>query len=592
MEKTDRTHGMDGIEARVAELERMVAVLAADNERLARDNAELAREASEARAAEREALAARDRLIESLMLANQRFFGSRSERLRPDQLSLFNDFEAAADPSEPEPAPSEPAPPRPRRRGGPRVLDLSSLPATVVEHDLPEEGRACPRCGAEMGGMGFDVRRELVMVPAHLEVVEHRVRKYRCPACSAASARAEGPATIVRAPAPEPPVPGSAAGPSLIAHVLAGKYASALPLYRMEAELARLGAPVSRASMSNWALSVSERWLSRVRERMRAALLAGDVVHADETEVQVLREPDRAPRSKSRMWLFCAPACGRPNYVFEYAETRAGSVAASFLGDWRGYLCTDGYAPYFSLFPEDEGLDPDDPARRVTNVACLVHVRRKFAEIVKALGGPEAARAAGSLALEGLRLCDAAFSADAAYDGAGRDARYLGRLKTVAPALDALEEWVAAQLPQALPGMALHKALEYAAGCMPYVRNALLDGRLELSNNLAERAVRPFVLGRKNWLFSNTPRGAEASACVYSVVTTALGNDLDPRRYLQWLLEEMPNAASLDDEAVDSMLPWSPSVPDSCRLSPAAARRAEESLAEPVADPDRPLPEP
>ena len=560
-----------------ADRDRLLEMLAADNAALAAENAALARDLEEAlaRLAESEALAAhwkaqRDRLVEQVKLANARFFGSRSERALPEQVSLFNDAEAAAAPAGEPPAPE----PRPRRRGGPRRLDLSALETVVVEH-VPGEG-ACPLCGSPLEPFNVEVRRVVRMVPAHLVVEEHRVHVHRCPACCAANAGGgEGKAYFSRAAMPALPLPGSFAGPSLIAWVLHQKYCLSLPLARIESALAAEGLPVSRQAMSGWVLLSWERWLSRLLPPMRERLLAGDVVHADETEVQVLREPGRDPCSKSRMWLFAAPACDVPVFIYEYNESRSGDVAAAFLDGWSGHLVTDGYPPYFSL------------GGGIVNVACLAHVRRKFAEIVKAAGGDARAAEAGSVALEARRMVDAVFHADAGLAGLEPGERRERRMGEVAPLMDAFSEWVGTQLPLAAPGMALRRALEYAATYMPYVRNALDDGRIALDNNLAERAIRPFVVGRKNWLFSDTPRGAAASAGIYSVVTTARANGLNARAYLEWLLEEMPNTRRLDDpDVLSSFLPWSPSVPDRCRVTPAEAARAAEVACEPVLDVD------
>lgn len=251
----------------------------------------------------------------------------------------------------------------------------------------------------------------------------------------------------MRAPQPEPPIPGSFATPSLLAWIVNGKYVMSLPLYRIEADLKACGATISRQDMANWMMNVHARWLAKVHERMKVELLSHVRIHADETTVQVLKEPNREAKKKSRMWLFCSARCDVPVYVFEYHETRRKGVAQEFLAGWSGTLTTDGYKPYFNL---------GNP--NIANTACLVHVRRYFAQIVKIAGG-----------------------------------------------------------------------------------------------------------------------GAKAaSAAIYSVTTTAKANGLNPRLYVEWLLTEMPNAGELTDEVVDSFLPWSDRVPESCKLDPAAAEKAKE----------------
>ena len=577
-------------EEQIARLVAQVESLSRDNERLARDNAELARAAAEAargpaglaeelRAELAAVKAERDRLIELVRLSNQRFFGCKSEKVIPDQLSLFNDMEAAADGS-PEPAFEDAVPAKPRKRGGKRKIDCSKLEQVVVRHELPAGSRGCPGCGAEMEEFNVEVTYSLRMVPAHLVAERNERAVYRCPGCCAANAAGgEAPAAIVRAPMPAPPIRGSFATPSLIAYVVNGKYSNSLPLYRMEQDFRCLGAGISRQNMANWVMRSWELWLSRLRARMKDLLLMGDIVHADETEVQVLREPGREAKCKSRMWLFAAPACDRPIYVYEYSPTRSGRVAADFLRGWSGWLVTDGYAPYFSLGNGGE----------VRNVACLVHIRRKFAEIVKLAGGD--AKAAGTAALEGRRRVDAMFAADAKLAGLAAagdfEGRRLARERGLRPLMEGFLAWARAARAEAAPRMPLANALDYAIKYWPHVMNALEDGRLPLDNNLAERGIKPFVIGRKNFLFSDTPRGAEASAGMYSAVVTAKANGLNPRKYVQWLLEEMPNAADPDDPAyLDSLMPWSESLPAEIRLRQEAAEEAARMADDPIIDID------
>jgi len=592
----------EALAERLGGLERALAALSADNAQLAADNEALASElereraesAARTEAAVAEAVARvraelqaaidsqageNARLVEQFQLLQQGFFGSRSERVDPSQLSLFNDCEAASDGS-PEPVPEEGAPaPARRRRGGPRRVAPSKMETVVVEHEPAEGGRACPACGAGMREVRVEVTRKLRMVPAHLVCEEHRTHVYACPACCDANAAGEDvPAFIARAPRPAEAFPRSLATPSLVAWAIEQKYALSLPLYRIELSLAQLGCGVSRADLSNWVMLAWERWLARVRDRIRASILAGAVIHADETPVQVLREPGRSAQSKSYCWVFCAPACDNHAYDYVYAPTRSGDVAAAYLSGWSGTLVTDGYQPYFSLGPG------------VTNVACLAHVRRRFAQLARLAGGDAAAEAAGGdsrLALDGRRMVDRIFRAEDAIGDVGPDERARLRAADVAGAMGEFESWCRAMLPHATPGLKLEEALRYALSYMPYVRNAVGEGRAELTNNRAERAVKPFVVGRKNWLFSNTPRGAEASCGIYSVVVSARESGLSPLRYVEWLLEELPLAGDLDDPAVvDRFLPWSDEVPDRCRVTDAQTDRLRSAQEEPIADVD------
>ncbi len=566
-------------------LRAQLASLARDNEALARDNARLVEEAAQfsaeaekrvsAMTAKIEGLEAKmARLVEMLKLANMRFFGSKSEKVVPDQLSLFNDTEAWADPTEAEPELDGDAPDKPRRRGGRRRIDTAGLERVVIEHTI--DSASCPRCGSPMSEMKVEVTEVIRLVPAHLVVEEHRRHVYKCGPCCKANAKGEEVASqIVRAPMPElSPIPRSFATASMLSYVLNAKYANSMPYYRLEEDFRSIGADISRQDMANWTINVHERWLSLIHARMREKLLECRYINADETEVQVLREPDRPAARKSYMWLFRSGPHETPNCIFEYHPTRSGDVARTFLKGWSGYLTTDGYGPYFDL-----GIEG------VVNTACLVHVRRKFAEIVKAAGGDAACEGASSIALEARRRIDRIFRIDKKLGGMDPEARRKARLEKLAPRMESFEAWAEAALDKAVPRMALHEALGYAIKYWPYVMNVLEDGRLGLDNNIAERAVKSFVIGRKNFLFSNTPRGADASAAIYSIVVTAKLNGLNQRAYLEWVLAEMPNDEHLGEPGrIDRYLPWSEDVPDQCRLSPAKAKQAAEMPDEPIVD--------
>lgn len=369
----------------------------------------------------------------------------------------------------------------------------------------------------------------------------------------------------MRAPQPEPPIPGSFATPSLLAWIVNGKYVMSLPLYRIETDLKACGATISRQDMANWMMNVHARWLAKVHERMKVELLSHVRIHADETTVQVLKEPNREAKKKSRMWLFCSARCDVPVYVFEYHETRRKGVAQEFLAGWSGTLTTDGYKPYFNL---------GNP--NIANTACLVHVRRYFAQIVKIAGGGAKAASAASVALEARRRIDAMFQGrlQVRRHGAGCQE---GRPRRGAPPAHG-------GLRGDGRGPASPSLAEAGAAPCAAVRRGVLALRHERARRRAPGALEQrrragpanLLVGRKNWLFSDAPRGARASAAIYSVTTTAKANGLNPRLYVEWLLTEMPNAGELTDEVVDSFLPWSDRVPESCKLDPAAAEKAKE----------------
>ena len=618
MGNTLGTYDVDALLARVAELEGEVAVLSRDNGQLSGRvaAAESDAAASEARAqaweraheslrADHDALerdyaalkgrydeveARLERLVEQMRLAARRQWGPSSEACRGQLPLLLNDAEGFADATLPEPAPG-------RRRGKAgrrqRRVDWSAYETEVVEHDLADADRACPACGSALVPMGYEVTRELVFVPARVRVVEHRTMKYVCPSCSAAN-RADGgetPAVVARAEAPEGPLPGSWASASLVAHCVHQKFALGQPIYRLADDLRlQCALPVTRQTVGSWVTRATERWLSRVRDAMAEWLRGREVLHVDETGVLVLKEPNgRGGLGRDcYVWLFAgAAADDHPCYVFEYGPGRGSDVPVRLLGPgWSGTVVTDAYDGYNELV-----------RRGARRMSCLVHIRREFLRVVDAAGGPRRCPA-DAVSMQAVSRIDLMFALDSLLDGKSPEGRRRGRgeaatlefggrtlTTSLAEQMGSFEAFCRDRLPEAAPGSLLAKALANAIEQWPYVRNALADGRLPLDNNLAERAIRPWCVGRRNWLFCDTPSGAEASCAAYSVVTTARACGLDDRSYVEWLLSEMPNDPALRAGGADvsRYLPWSPDVPESCRATGAHFREELEAAGEPVA---------
>lgn len=505
--------------------------------------------------------ALRARLLEEqLRLARQRRFGASSEKTHPDQVSMvFNEAEAAAEPEKAEEPQQETITYTRRKRRGQREAMLDNLPVDeTIEYKLPEEEQVCHQCEGPLHEMSTQTRRELKFIPAQVKVVQHVRHVYACRACE----RDETSTPIVTAPMPAPPIPGGLASPSAIAYVMSQKYGEGLPLYRQEQALKRLGVPVSRQTMANWIVTGSTRWLEPVYAHMRKALLRRDILQADETPVQVLREPGRKAETKSFMWLFRTGRDGPPIALFDYQPTRAAEHPRRFLSGFSGYLHVDGYAGYESV-----------PG--VTLVGCWAHARRKFDEALKSL--PSSARSGRRVvAQEGLEYCNRLFSIEASLKNASAAYRHEQRLLRSRPVLDGFKAWLDAEGPKALPKSALAKAITYCQNQWGKLVAFLEDGRLEISNNRSERSIKPFVIGRKNWLFANTPRGARASAVVYSIVETAKENGLRPFEYLTHLFERLPNVDLTDPAALDALLPWSETLPEACH---AKARRKAQSPA-------------
>ena len=493
-----------------------------------------------------------DLLTDAIRLSRQKRFGASSERITEDgmeQLSfLFNEAEIYAEKTAKEDAEEGVLVAAHRRRKKHEyALDNlpENVPVEVEEHRLPESELVCPECGDTMVEIGKEVRRRLKIVPAQLVVLEDRYYTYACQSCNKKNTQTP----IVKA-AKEPNfIPGSFATPEAVAHLMTQKFVMGSPLYRQEQELKRQGVPLSRQTMSNWILRAAEDYLTPVYEQLHAELLKREVLHADETELQVLHEPGKSPQSKSYMWLYRTSGdTGQPIVLYEYQPGRGSSHPEAFLKGFKGYLHTDGYAGYHNLPGE------------ITVVGCWAHARRKFDEAMKSL--PKG-KAKGSSAAQGLAYCTLLFEIEQGLAELPPAERYEQRLKQAKPVLDAMLAW--ANTRAAAPKSALGKAFTYLKEQWPYLLNYLKDGRLELSNNRAERSIKPFVIDRKNFLFANTPGGAKGSAVIFTLIQTAIENNLDPFRYLTWLMGTAADVDLSQPETVQQLLPWN--APAECKTN-------------------------
>lgn len=483
---------------------------------------------------------------EQFRLARQRRFGSSSERTDTGQLRLFSEAEATANPLVAEPT-IEKITYKRRKRRGHRDEVLADLPVEVVDHSLPLEKQFCACCGGPLHEMSREVRREVEFAPAVLKVVEHVRPVYSCRRCENNGINTP----IVTAPMPAPVIKGSLASPSLIAHIMAQKYVYAMPLYRQEQQFERMGLALSRQTQANWMICAADRWLNPLCDMMYRDLLREDILHADETTLQVLREPGRSAESESYLWLFrTGRESSRPIVLFEYKPTRSKTVPQGFLHGFKGYLHVDGYPGY-------QGIPG------VTLAGCWAHARRGFAEALKAL--PVNSRSPDLAVSRGLEFCNRLFAIERDLDQLTPEERLKAREARSRPVLDAFSIWLHEQSPWALPKGGLGKAVSYCLNQWGKLVEFMSDGRLELSNNLAERSIRPIVIGRRNWLFCNTPRGATASALIYSIIETAKENGLNPFAYLCHVFEQMPNTDLSNADAVARLLPYSDSLPATCR---------------------------
>ena len=487
-------------------------------------------------------------LMEAIRLSRKKQFGSSSEKLDEDgyeQLSLlFNEAEAYLPAPEKKGETAVAAYTRKKRSSRLEEVLPEGVPVEVVEHHLPENELDCPKCGESMVEIGKEVRRSLVIIPAQVKIREDRYYSYACERCKKEDIRTP----MVKTEKLEPVIPGSYASAEAIAHIMTQKFVMGSPLYRQEQEWNRQGVQLSRQTMSNWILYAAQEHLKPVYEELHKRLLEREILHADETTLQVLKEPGKSAQSKSYMWLYRTGGdAEHPIVLYEYKPDRRAGNAVKFLKGFRGYLHTDGYPGYHSL-PEE-----------ICVVGCWAHARRKFDEAVKALPKEEQA---GSAALEGQRYCSALFALEKEFAGLTPEERYKERQERAKPVVDALLAW--AKTKSAPPKSALGKALHYLQEQWPWLLRYLEDGRLEISNNRAECSIKPFVMDRKNFLFANTPNGAQGSAVIFSMIETAKENGLDPYRYLVWMLQTAPAMNKGDPGWAAKLLPEN--APAECRV--------------------------
>jgi len=482
--------------------------------------------------------------MEQLRLVRHKQFGASSEKSETfDQINIFNEAEVEAEPVAPEPELTEIKRHFRNRRRNAKDRLPDDLPVEIVEHDLPEDEKVCPECGEPMHVMGHETREELKIIPAKAVIVRHVRKVYACRDCEKNSDHVP----IVKATLPEPVIKGSFASPEAIAHIMYQKFVMYAPMYRQEQDWKRNGIMLSRQTMSNWLIRVTQDWLEPIYKELRRKLLEADVLHGDETTLQVLREPGKPAQSKSYMWLYRTSGDAEsPIIIYEYQPNRRAENPETFLKNFSGYLHADGYDGYHKL-PEN-----------ITVVGCWSHVRRKWFDALKTL--PKEKRA-GTNAQRGVSYIDKLFALERQFGELSPEERLRKRQKVAKPILDEFFVW-ANSLGDAkftLLGAAAH----YTLSQKKYLEHYLLDGRLEISNNRAERSIKPFVMSRKNFLFTNTPAGAQASAVMFSIIETAKENMLNPYEYLTYVFKNAPNwDIHNDPHALARLMPVSKDLPD------------------------------
>ena len=471
-------------------------------------------------------------LSEQWRLAQHQRFAKSSEK-SPDQGELFNEVEVLLDTEEP-PAPEENIAPTSVKKVPRRQPLAPELPRKTVTIDIPEAAKACQCCGHALHKMGEEVSEKLLLIPARIEVIRTVRPKYSCRACEKTATATP----VVITPVPAAIIPKSFATPSLLAFIIAYKYQFALPLYRLEALFDPMGIELSRQTMSRWMLICADV-LTPLYRRMQEYLCQEAAIHADETPLTVLKED----REQCRMWVYCSggdsPDAGHAQHnivLYDYNASRAASVPRQFLQGFHGFLHCDGYAAYDTL--------------PVTTVGCWAHARRKFKDAEKTLPkGTHSPKIRWA-----LNSIQKLYAVEKLAQGKSPAEIFALRQSKSLPLLLEFKAWLDKSAAQSVQSPVLQKAIGYCLNQWPKLLRYCDDGQLAIDNNRAERAIKPFVIGRKNWLFSNTPSGATASAVLYSMVESAKANGLDSRAYLEKCFEALPLLPNA--ESLDQLLPW------------------------------------
>jgi len=486
-----------------------------------------------------------EQLLDYILLLRKRQFGVSADRPNKDQFTLFDEAEleqllaelALDTPPDETESTKEKEDGEDKRKPPVRRPLPEHLDRVEKIIDLSDEQKQA--MGENWIFIGYAISEQLAVIPRQHYVIEYKRAKYVAKNDEVAGAE-QG---IRIAPRPEQIIPKSIAHSSVIADVVTRKFVDGLPFYRQAAINAREGIDLSRQTMSGWVIQLHER-LAPLMATMKRLIYQGRALHIDETRLQVLNEPGRENTQLSYMWVYGGGPPDRPVIWFQYAASRSGGVPEDFLypkeadpPEGAMYLVTDGYSGYNAL-SRHPGI--------LGHAACWAHVRRKA---VEATHGRKNTAAAHQM----VALIRKLYQVERTAREKSPAERKTIRQEQAKPILDKIKQWLDQKAGKVLPKSPLGKAIHYTLGLWPQLTTYLEDGHIEIDNNKAENAIRPFVIGRKAWLFSGSPRGAQASATLYTLVETAKANDLEPWAYLNYLLERLPAAKS--EQALLALLP-------------------------------------
>lgn len=520
------------------------------NEKLTADKKKLTEENKQLNAEIKQLTIDYNWALEQLKLSKKKIYGASAEKIAADygQINFFNEAEAERTPMLPEPKIEDVVRKSHRKKKRSTKEIYKNLEMIEKIYELPKEEQVCPKCDSKMTFMRWEIKNEIKIIPARAQLIVHKKAVYVCKSCDKNGI--EG--SFKTAASIPSLIEKSLVSPSLMAWIMNQKFCLALPLYRQEQELVRMGINFSRQTMSNWMIA-GARLLKPLYDALRQNLVSRSILHADETPLEVLNLPDRDRPLNAYMWVYRTSRNEEhPIVLYDYEEGRSGDYAKDFLNDFSGYLHCDGWGGY-------------DKVEHIKRVGCLVHLRRYF---VNALDIQEDKKDYSTDAGKGFLLIDKIFKAEKVNpEKPSEKTKYTEAeiaeiRKTVQPKLlkeffDFCEEYQGKGLPKSVTGTAVNYALNQRDTFITFLENP----KLELSNNAAERAVKPFTIGRKNFLFCNTAGGADSSAVIYSIIETAKENGLKPFEYLEFLFE---NIRAGNDVA--ELVPWGENVPENLRI--------------------------
>lgn len=496
-----------------------------------------------------------DEMTEELKLLRKKLFGSSTEHMsnpyvNSDQLTIYP-FLGIEPEKDPEPIEAEyieiQGYTKSKKAKSTLKEQFSNIPVKQVFIDsLSDEDKLCPTCGTEMQPIGTEIiRREVIHVKPSMYMLEYVGTTYGCPVCK----DTEDPQFVKDNKAPAALIKGSYTSPSLTSWVLYEKFAKSVPFYRLEKSLEELDAKISRTTMANWAIQCNSLYFKHLTDYFHRELLKRKYLMMDETPIQVLHEPGRTPESKSYVWLMRSGNDGLPPIIYyRYAPTRSGDVALELTdGIQPGtYLMCDGFSGYNKL-------------KDVRRCTCYAHIRRYFYEAIPA--GHD--RDITNPAVQGVMYCNKLFS----YENKYAERHYKPetikkrRLKDEEPVIEAFLDWADKQVVTG--NSKFSKALTYFKNRRNDLMTYLEDGHCSLSNNWSENSIRPVTVGRKNWLFSSSVDGAEASMNIYTIIEMAKLHGLNRQKYIEYILEHRPSA-EMTDEELSLLAPWNKDVQETC----------------------------